>query len=147
MTRALVPMVKNCRHCDKEFTSNWYGIQCPACRGKKYRSGELGKENKQKNLVAANKYKMKKYYGMTYEEFDAKLEKQDNKCLICGLHKDEQTKRMSVDHDHSCCPGKETCGKCIRGVLCSTCNLALGGFKDNKVLLQRAIDYIESFGG
>src|SRR4029077_2130187 len=33
---------------------------------------------------------------------------------------------LAVDHDHNCCPGAHSCGKCIRGILCGTCNSALG---------------------
>jgi hypothetical protein len=31
-----------------------------------------------------------------------------------------------IDHDHNCCHGGASCGKCIRGILCSACNLSLG---------------------
>lgn len=35
----------------------------------------------------------------------------------------------AIDHDHRCCTGNESCGKCVRGLLCSQCNLSLGHFE------------------
>lgn len=60
------------------------------------------------------------------------------RCDICG-----GTKRLSVDHDHSCCSGVRTCGECVRGTLCTPCNMALGGFRDSIDLLRRAVEYLE----
>lgn len=45
-------------------------------------------------------------------------------CSSCGSFE-----KLCVDHDHSCCPGQMTCGKCTRGVLCNECNTAEGFLK------------------
>jgi hypothetical protein len=50
---------------------------------------------------------------------------------------------LAVDHDHSCCPGKKSCGKCIRGVVHMACNIALGLMKDDPVMLRSAARYVE----
>jgi len=35
------------------------------------------------------------------------------------------------DHDHVCCSGKKSCGKCLRGLLCHGCNTKLGALENN----------------
>lgn len=65
----------------------------------------------------------------------------DRGCQICG-----STENLRVDHDHSCCPGDSSCGECIRGCLCSGCNMALGAFQDSAPVLQRAIAYLSANG-
>jgi hypothetical protein len=39
--------------------------------------------------------------------------------------------KVHVDHDHACCAKATSCGKCIRGLLCSACNTALGMLRDD----------------
>ena len=64
-------------------------------------------------------------------------------CAICGGPPGRRS--LSVDHDHSCCDGNFSCGKCVRGLLCANCNHLLGKAKDDPVVLQRAIDYLEKW--
>src|SRR5690606_11385790 len=89
-------------------------------------------------------------YNMTLAEYDALLAKQDGKCAICALTPAEigdaegaNLKALAVDHDHDCCPGSASCGKCIRGLLCARCNTSLGGFRDEVDLLFKAADYLQ----
>ena len=70
-------------------------------------------------------------YGISQEEYEVLLEKQDGKCAICQ----RDYKAPCVDHDH------ET--KKIRGLLCQTCNRALGQFNDDPALLRVAAEYLE----
>lgn len=58
-------------------------------------------------------------YKLSAADFDAMVLGQDGKCRSCG----EKTSRFYVDHDHRCCSGTPTCGKCTRGLLCSGCNV------------------------
>ena len=56
-------------------------------------------------------------HGITPEQFEKLLNSQNGVCAICG-NPERTRKRLSIDHDHACCPGIKTCGKCIRGLLC-----------------------------
>lgn len=80
-------------------------------------------------------------FHMSLDDYEARVEEQDGACLICRrpcLHG-----RLSVDHDHSCCPGEESCGECVRELLCRQCNLGLGAFNDSPDLLRAAAAYLE----
>jgi hypothetical protein len=65
---------------------------------------------------------------------------QGGSCAICQ-RATGKTKALAVDHEHSCCPGKTSCGRCVRGILCGPCNQLIGRLP--KGSLQRAIAYLE----
>lgn len=55
----------------------------------------------------------------------------DPKCHACGTTDPGHKNGWNVDHDHLCCATSFGCPKCIRGILCSGCNMALGFLKDD----------------
>jgi hypothetical protein len=63
-------------------------------------------------------------------------------CAICGSA-DPGPKGWVVDHDRRCCGGDKSCPSCRRGILCHSCNTALGYAKDDPEVLRRMADYIE----
>jgi len=83
-----------------------------------------------------------KNLGLTIEKYMEIYEEQKGLCKICG-NPEFTKKRLSVDHDHRCCPGKSSCGKCIRGLLCFKCNTALGMVSDNIAILSNMISYLK----
>lgn len=84
-----------------------------------------------------------KRYGLTARQLKAMHEKQGNKCAIC--EREPGKRKLSVDHDHSCCSGETSCGKCVRALICNPCNVALGMMRDSANALRRAADYLENF--
>ena len=65
-------------------------------------------------------------FRLTQEQFGRLLAAQKNACGMCHEPFAEGSP-ICVDHDHTCCPGeKMSCGKCLRGLLCRSCNTALG---------------------
>lgn len=80
-------------------------------------------------------------YRLTPEQYDALAAAQGNACATCGT-KDSGGKSWHIDHDHACCPGKKSCGSCLRGLLCSDCNQVLGKVRDDASTLARMIEYL-----
>lgn len=79
-------------------------------------------------------------YRLTIERYDEMLAGQGGGCAICG--RPPRNGRHHVDHDHACCPGKRTCGKCIRGLVCFTCNIRIGLIESNSERAQRIRAYL-----
>ena len=79
-------------------------------------------------------------FGMTNAEI---AEKFGTDCMICSS-KPTHGRRHHVDHDHNCCAGRKTCGKCVRGILCARCNHGIGLFLNDPDLLLTAARYLKS---
>jgi recombination endonuclease VII len=92
---------------------------------------------------ARSRVSLLRRYGLTAASFDALLATQGGGCRICQTIK-PGARGWHVDHDHACCPGNRTCGQCVRGLLCHSCNLMLGQAGDDPEVLRRAIAYLEA---
>ncbi|MGW0032132.1 endonuclease VII domain-containing protein [Streptomyces sp. NPDC003314] len=87
----------------------------------------------------------KTLYRMPRGQYAEMMERQGGVCAICK-QPDATGLTLSIDHDHACCSGPaESCGKCVRGLLCTACNHGLGKFKDNPNLLRAAVAYLEQY--
>jgi hypothetical protein len=130
MTIVISPnTVKLCKGCQTELPLTAFvkdhrnkdgrGARCKPC----YNASKTYSPERQR------RYKLKHLYGLTPEQYNEILEEQ-NGCKICHKKSD----RYHVDHDHS--TGK------VRGILCLSCNVAIGHFSDNLSTLQNAIAYL-----
>jgi len=72
---------------------------------------------------------MRSNYCLTPETFAEILESQGNACAICRTTTPGGERSWHIDHDHACCSTIRTCGKCVRGILCSHCNTRLAWFE------------------
>lgn len=76
-------------------------------------------------------------YGISEDEYRLLVKIQDNRCAICGRTPEEaqdKAGRLAVDHCHK--TGK------VRGLLCGSCNRALGLFGDVTSRLYSAAAYL-----
>ena len=108
----------------------------------KRKAQELRSRNKPENKRRRKNTELKKLYGITIEQYERIVLEQNNKCAICNkenikLNHPTHIKQASlvVDHNH------ET--GFIRGLLCYTCNLAVGNLKDNLINAKSLVSYLE----
>lgn len=114
--------------------------RCKPCRdlgGKQYRDAYY-KNHRDAVIGRSRAASLEKRYGITEAEFLQLLEDQNGECAICGAENGLVTRKakLAIDHDH-------TTGA-IRGLLCMSCNTALGNLRDDPALLRAAADYIEA---
>lgn len=107
---------------------------CPKCRETKP-GGEFHRSARRPDGLSPycrtcwSNYGRKSKYGITSEEFAARLEAQEGRCAIC-----RDREAQVVDHCHT--------GGQVRGLLCTQCNTGLGYFRDNPDYLRAAIEYL-----
>lgn len=87
----------------------------------------------------------KNTYGISDEDAQELLAEQSGLCGICGPVTGNRgaSRALSTDHDHKCCSGKTSCGQCVRGFLCSTCNTYLGRVRDSVEVAARMVMYLQ----
>jgi hypothetical protein len=83
-----------------------------------------------------------KVFGLTPGEYAELLAYQGGTCAIPNCRANGTRKRLAVDHDHACCPGPESCGRCVRGLVCGPHNYELLGKYAGD--LQAGLDYLAS---
>jgi hypothetical protein len=129
---------------------------CKSCRcaaAKKWRESNRSKEmhresqrlwllnNPDKAAAIKLRARLGKY-SLTPDDYMAKLLAQGGRCGACGTDDPGTSYGVwCIDHDRSCCPGKFSCGSCIRELLCNGCNSALGHARDDAARLEALATY------
>ena len=101
-------------------------------------------EKARKSDLSRNR-RVRSQYGLSDEEQAALLEIQGGACAGCGKVPGRRAKRLAIDHDHRCCSGKSSCGRCVRGMLCHRCNDVLAHFRDDGDALRRLAEYLDNW--
>lgn len=77
---------------------------------------------------------LRKTFGISLADFEARLKDQGGRCDICGADKPEGNGTWHVDHDHAT--------GAVRGLLCLNCNALLGHARDSELILEFAAAYL-----
>lgn len=87
----------------------------------------------------ARAYHLLRKYGITEEQYNALLKKQDGHCALCPRTVEKSGKKLSVDHNHK--TGE------IRGLLCYRCNKFLVGRHTDPYLVELMAAYLRTTTG
>ena len=132
-----------CFHCQRESNArnNKHQLKkwCSANCANAYRSSDV-KRCRSSESIHRKEYSLRRIHGITFADYDAKLESQEGQCALCNFR--DKGRNLSVDHDHATDRN--------RGLLCKICNLKLGWLEMDIEWPARAISYLyhyKSFPG
>ena|SRR3990167_856097 len=89
-------------------------------------------EWQRKNPERLKNQRLLRNYGFSMKKYNALLEEQKGLCAVCFSLPNKR--RLAVDHNHK--NGK------VRGLLCYNCNIGIGFFKEDILVLENAINYL-----
>jgi hypothetical protein len=111
-----------------------------------HRDVKKTKENRstwrRENAQRCREMYIKRAFGISLEEYDTRLNKQNNKCALCGTEfygSGNSSGRPTLDHNHD--------SGALREFLHSKCNAALGLFYDDPTICRMAAAYLEKHLG
>ena len=139
----LAPGMMSCRQCGETMVKK-SSLLCEPCRYLQRKEAWESDLDPAGLAIANREYR----HSMGAGGFRKLLELQGGCCACCGddLAIDLRPglgRSVHVDHDHSCCPTGRSCGKCVRGILCSDCNSMLGMARDDPARLRFGVEYLE----
>lgn len=128
-----------CRVCgDTEHQYQSQGNLCKDCAMRNWRKWRI--EHPYRYRRVSFKARLRSRNGITAHTWMEIWRRQNGGCYACGV---KHGFKLHIDHDHACCPGTKSCGKCIRGLLCARHNHGLGMFQDNVTEMRKMIEYLE----
>lgn len=116
----------------KQNTRNWAEKRTPE-QAEKDRKRYAARQKDPKHKRAKRESRLKKKYGITIDDYEAMLRKQNGCCAICERKPGKRS--LHVDHCHD--TGR------VRGLLCFRCNFGLSWFNEDQELLRKAARYVK----
>ena len=110
---------------------------CRQCYNREWNASEAGKAAKKRYWATLPRerrydYELRNKYGITLVVYKEMRKAQKFRCLGCG----KRSLKLVVDHCHV--------SGVVRGLLCHSCNRALGAVKDNPKTLRQLAAYLEA---
>lgn len=136
-----------CRECQAQYVKTWHATLPPDRREKRLAEGRRRyhahtPEQRERAQRSMRRSHLLRTYGLTAGSLQELLEAQGGGCAACTSPLNTSGEGMHVDHDHACCPGRRSCGGCVRGLLCASCNTTLGHARDDITRLLGLVRYL-----
>ncbi|NJO48289.1 MAG: hypothetical protein HC840_01075 [Leptolyngbyaceae cyanobacterium RM2_2_4] len=134
---------KLCKYCSNGFMSNnmkqvFCSKNCTVYYARKMNpekareSGRIHMRNR--SPEKRRNQKLRETYGITLLDYQKMAEDQKSACGICNSYG-----KLFVDHNHST--------GTVRELLCHGCNSGIGFFREDPILMEKAIKYIQKWQG
>ena len=134
-----------CKICVNKQNKEYDNLNKDKLKNRILKSRNRNEESKKRHYIATTKHRnnniestksriMQRKYNIDLDYYNNMFQKQNGCCEICSKELVYLGKATHIDHCHS--------SNKVRGLLCNSCNLALGHFKDNVKALAKAIEYL-----
>lgn len=120
-------VASHCRECSKGMLSKYN----QSIEGKK-----VNHDRYIRNKIKTKDTVLRRRFGISYEEYQTLLAKQNNCCAICKRSEKDNKKMLAVDHCHKT--------NKIRALLCSSCNICLGFIEKNNLDIHNISAYLDA---
>lgn len=165
--RSCISPTRLCHHCDQPYTRGTPGAgtkYCSdECKASGYARGTAGTISRAITVCAVCEGPYRARIGARHQVCSRcakrfagqiqthRLDTAWAKRLITATHCDACQERLptgsgkhlgQIDHDHGCCPGGNSCGRCVRGILCNRCNTIAAAIENDPHRHQAVRDYL-----
>lgn len=124
--------VRKCAQCGSTFAPSKH-------MGQKYCTDECRRLSERLGRI-------RREYNLSEADYWRIFNEQSGCCAICRVPESLLWRALAVDHDHGCCSaGGLSCGTCVRGLLCSTCNQSLGQYEATGYLPPSFAEYVSKY--
>lgn len=136
--------MKECTLCNETKEHKFFSKHRSTGDGYQYRCKSCVSDNNKRKSDNPDFNREKSYrsrYGISLKDYNTLFEHQKGVCKICKNPEKPSYRNghLSVDHCHTT--------SLVRGLLCHTCNMGLGHFKDDITNLENAKQYLRDAYG
>jgi len=144
------PTRKTCYQCTREkdrddfykYPDGRLMVPCKDCRREYAKASWHARDTERVAREADARWerKLRRQFNIDPDDYWRMYDEQQGRCRICSRSLQEMAEgerrgskfvfmHFAVDHDRRCCSGPTSCGKCVRGLLCTKCNGSLGWYE------------------
>lgn len=108
-------------------------------KNNKERVNKKTRERRKNNFLSHKAIELKRRFGLDFSEYERMLIRRNGLCDICrkiNVRANRKYGTLVVDHCHDTLK--------IRGLLCDSCNLALGLLKHDIKIIEAAVNYLQN---
>jgi Fe-S cluster biogenesis protein NfuA len=118
-----------------------YCIECNKAKNKEhYQENKQAYKDKARAYEALHGGRQALSHHISADCLREMYAKYDGMCWSC-----RERPATAIDHDHRCCPGTTSCGRCVRGLLCHWCNAGIGLLGDTSGGVEKAVQYLTEY--
>jgi hypothetical protein len=130
--------MSNAECCKRYYEKNKEAFKMRAAQWAKNHPEKRKEIQRKHGRVHDRRHQLNAKYDMSLADYQREFEKQHGVCKVCRKP-EPKSRPLHIDHDHAT--------NQFRGLLCGSCNRALGLFHDDVEVIANAVIYLNGSRG